>query len=176
MELYVIEDEDEDAIEIKLRVIRNKMINKIEELFDIRIENKSKRLDWKDLGIDVTQFNRYRKSYYQDNSKAQQPPNDHTSTTMINRNEQDDEPFEGFGLLITGPALSFALSDKLKMKFLEIGTMCRAVVCCRVTPLQKAEVVELVMNSENKISLAIGDGANDVSMIQSKITEIFYLI
>ncbi|CAF2402588.1 unnamed protein product [Rotaria sp. Silwood2] len=53
------------------------------------------------------------------------------------------------------------------MKFLELGTTCKAVVCCRVTLLQKAQVVELVMQNENKITLAIGgDGANDVSMIQ----------
>ncbi|CAF5084619.1 unnamed protein product, partial [Rotaria socialis] len=71
-----------------------------------------------------------------------------------------------FGLLVTGQALAYALNEKLKMKFLELGTMCKAVVCCRVTPLQKAQVVELVMQNEKKITLAIGDGANDVSMIQ----------
>ncbi|CAF2970685.1 unnamed protein product [Rotaria sp. Silwood2] len=65
-----------------------------------------------------------------------------------------------------GQALRYALENKLKMKFLERGTMCKAVVCCRVTLLQKAQVVELVMQNEKKITLAIGDGANDVSMIQ----------
>ncbi|CAF4471278.1 unnamed protein product [Rotaria sp. Silwood2] len=66
-----------------------------------------------------------------------------------------------------GQALRYALENKLKMKFLELGTMCKAVVCCRVTLLQKAQVVELVMQNEKKITLAIGgDGANDVSMIQ----------
>lgn len=43
---------------------------------------------------------------------------------------------------------------------------CEAVICCRVTPKQKAEVVRLIKNSMNKITLAIGDGANDVNMIQ----------
>jgi soluble P-type ATPase len=42
-----------------------------------------------------------------------------------------------------------------------------AVICCRVSPLQKAEVVNLVKNRCGKITLAIGDGANDVSMIQA---------
>ena len=36
----------------------------------------------------------------------------------------------------------------------------------RVSPLQKAEIVELVKNSQKAITLAIGDGANDVGMIQ----------
>lgn len=45
--------------------------------------------------------------------------------------------------------------------------MCKAVICCRVTPLQKAQVVELVKNHKKSVTLAIGDGANDVSMIKS---------
>jgi P-type E1-E2 ATPase len=40
------------------------------------------------------------------------------------------------------------------------------VICCRVTPKQKADVVKLVRVNLNKITLAIGDGANDVNMIQ----------
>ncbi len=44
----------------------------------------------------------------------------------------------------------------------------RAVICCRVTPLQKALVVELVKNYKRAVTLAIGDGANDVSMIKSE--------
>lgn len=45
--------------------------------------------------------------------------------------------------------------------------MCKAVVCCRVSPLQKALVVKLVKKSTTSPLLAIGDGANDVSMIQA---------
>jgi phospholipid-transporting ATPase len=42
---------------------------------------------------------------------------------------------------------------------------CAAVVCCRVSPLQKAQVTSLV-KSWGYTTLAIGDGANDVGMIQ----------
>jgi phospholipid-transporting ATPase len=45
--------------------------------------------------------------------------------------------------------------------------MCKAVICCRVSPLQKALVVKLVKKSTTAPLLAIGDGANDVSMIQA---------
>lgn len=45
--------------------------------------------------------------------------------------------------------------------------MCKAVVCCRVSPLQKALVVKLVKRNTKALLLAIGDGANDVSMIQA---------
>ena len=46
--------------------------------------------------------------------------------------------------------------------------MCKSVICCRVTPLQKAFVVDLIKRHKKSITLAIGDGANDVSMIKSK--------
>uniref|UniRef100_A0A8C7R7L7 ATPase phospholipid transporting 11A n=1 Tax=Oncorhynchus mykiss TaxID=8022 RepID=A0A8C7R7L7_ONCMY len=51
--------------------------------------------------------------------------------------------------------------------FLEICRNCSAVLCCRMAPLQKAQViVKLIKSSpEHPITLAIGDGANDVSMI-----------
>ena len=57
-------------------------------------------------------------------------------------------------------------NEDLKEKFLHISKSCEAVICCRVTPKQKAEVVRLIKNSLNKITVAIGDGANDVNMIQ----------
>ena len=58
------------------------------------------------------------------------------------------------------------------MKLLELGCMCKAVICCRVTPLQKALVVDLVKRNKQSITLAIGDGANDVSMIKSKFLNV----
>lgn len=63
-----------------------------------------------------------------------------------------------------------ALESDVKNDFLELACMCKTVVCCRVTPLQKAQVVELVKKHRNAVTLAIGDGANDVSMIKSKGT------
>jgi phospholipid-translocating P-type ATPase (flippase) len=51
--------------------------------------------------------------------------------------------------------------------FLSLATRCKAVICCRVSPLQKATVVSLVKGNMKTVTLAIGDGANDVSMIQA---------
>lgn len=56
----------------------------------------------------------------------------------------------------------------MEVEFLETACACKAVICCRVTPLQKAQVVELVKKYKKAVTLAIGDGANDVSMIKSK--------
>jgi phospholipid-transporting ATPase len=70
-------------------------------------------------------------------------------------------------LIIDGLTLTFALESDLKYMLLELGKACHAVICCRVSPLQKADVVRLVKDNLNAISLSIGDGANDVSMIQA---------
>jgi phospholipid-translocating ATPase len=48
------------------------------------------------------------------------------------------------------------VEDEVSMVFLQAGTQCRSVICCRVTPLQKALVVKLVKNSCKCITLAIG--------------------
>ncbi|KAJ3584846.1 hypothetical protein NHX12_015341, partial [Muraenolepis orangiensis] len=79
-----------------------------------------------------------------------------------------------FGLIIDGATLSAVLqpsqedsnSGNYKEIFLEICRNCSAVLCCRMAPLQKAQIVKLIKASkEHPITLAIGDGANDVSMI-----------
>lgn len=70
-------------------------------------------------------------------------------------------------LIIDGKSLTFALEKDLEIMLLDIACMCKAVICCRVSPLQKALVVKLVKRHKKAILLAIGDGANDVSMIQA---------
>ena len=87
-------------------------------------------------------------------------------------------------MIIDGKTLAFALEDDIKLILLELAIHCKAVICCRVSPLQKALVVKLVKkNVDDSITLAIGtyrlslltnshscgigDGANDVSMIQA---------
>lgn len=84
-----------------------------------------------------------------------------------------------------GKSLTFALEKEISKTFLELAILCKAVICCafvacsssgyhsscyatgRVSPLQKALVVKLVKKNQKSILLAIGDGANDVSMIQA---------
>uniref|UniRef100_A0A8C2N377 Phospholipid-transporting ATPase n=1 Tax=Cricetulus griseus TaxID=10029 RepID=A0A8C2N377_CRIGR len=79
-----------------------------------------------------------------------------------------DEAVTGeYALVINGHSLAHALESDVENDLLELACMCKTVVCCRVTPLQKAQVVELVKKHRNAVTLAIGDGANDVSMIKS---------
>nr|XP_060490180.1 phospholipid-transporting ATPase IH [Panthera onca] len=77
------------------------------------------------------------------------------------------------GLIIDGAALSLIMKPRedgscgnYRELFLEICRNCSAVLCCRMAPLQKAQIVKLIkLSKEHPITLAIGDGANDVSMI-----------
>uniref|UniRef100_A0A3P9KM12 Phospholipid-transporting ATPase n=1 Tax=Oryzias latipes TaxID=8090 RepID=A0A3P9KM12_ORYLA len=72
-----------------------------------------------------------------------------------------------FALVISGHSLAHALEPDMEEEFLSTACACKAVICCRVTPLQKAQVVELIKKHKKAVTLAVGDGANDVSMIKS---------
>ena len=76
---------------------------------------------------------------------------------------------EKLALVVNGFTLRFALEEEfgLSEKFITISRRCKSVICCRVTPAQKAQVVKLHKTRLEMITLAIGDGANDVSMIQA---------
>jgi len=56
----------------------------------------------------------------------------------------------------------------MEQLLVDVACQCQAVICCRLTPLQKALIVNLIKRRENAVTLAIGDGANDVSMIRSQ--------
>nr|CCA14458.1 PREDICTED: hypothetical protein isoform 1 [Albugo laibachii Nc14]CCA21242.1 haloacid dehalogenaselike hydrolase family protein putative [Albugo laibachii Nc14] len=74
---------------------------------------------------------------------------------------------DAFALVIDGETLELALEDcpELLIQFVEKTV---AVIACRVSPAQKAQLVRLVRHRNPKVrTLAIGDGANDVSMIQA---------
>ncbi|KAK3153697.1 hypothetical protein QOZ80_2BG0179880 [Eleusine coracana subsp. coracana] len=76
-------------------------------------------------------------------------------------------PERKLALIIDGRCLMYALDPTLRVDLLGLSLICNSVVCCRVSPLQKAQVTSLVKKGARKITLSIGDGANDVSMIQA---------
>lgn len=71
-------------------------------------------------------------------------------------------------LIVEGPVVMKIVADKaLAAQYVDhIFTRSDSVVCCRMSPNGKGDVVSLVKNYKQKITLAIGDGANDVNMIQ----------
>ncbi|XP_034546675.1 probable phospholipid-transporting ATPase VB [Notolabrus celidotus] len=74
---------------------------------------------------------------------------------------------QGISLVIDGQTLTMVLSPDLQDRFVELAKCCRSVLCCRVTPLQKSRVVKVVREKLKVMTLAVGDGANDVNMIQA---------
>ena len=73
-------------------------------------------------------------------------------------------------LVLDGPSFKFydEQNEEHRTMLLTIGQACRSVIACRLIPVQKQALVALVKyNSSPKVlTLAIGDGANDVSMIR----------
>ncbi|CAI9756119.1 unnamed protein product [Fraxinus pennsylvanica] len=80
--------------------------------------------------------------------------------------EVSTESSEAFALIIDGKSLAYALEEDIKNLFLELAIGCASVICCRSSPKQKALVTRLVKEGTQKTTLAIGDGANDVGMLQ----------
>ncbi|XP_059974536.1 probable phospholipid-transporting ATPase IIB isoform X4 [Mesoplodon densirostris] len=69
-------------------------------------------------------------------------------------------------LVISGDSLEVCLKY-YEHEFVELACQCPAVVCCRCAPTQKAHIVKLLQQHTGKRTCAIGDGGNDVSMIQA---------
>ncbi|KAG5195528.1 probable phospholipid-transporting ATPase IIB isoform X1 [Ovis aries] len=69
-------------------------------------------------------------------------------------------------LVIPGDALEVCLKY-YEHEFVELACQCPAVVCCRCSPTQKAHIVKLLQQHTGRRTCAIGDGGNDVSMIQA---------
>jgi phospholipid-transporting ATPase len=72
------------------------------------------------------------------------------------------------GLVLDGQTLIHALTSPECRKIIyELGIVSRSCICARLSPMQKLELVRLVREQNPRaITLGIGDGANDVPMIQ----------
>jgi phospholipid-translocating ATPase len=71
-------------------------------------------------------------------------------------------------LVVDGKTLVYILDKRANLQedFLKLTSHCSSVLGCRATPLQKAYIVRIVKEELKMHTMAIGDGANDVSMIQ----------
>ncbi|EGR31814.1 phospholipid-translocating p-type flippase family protein, putative [Ichthyophthirius multifiliis] len=98
--------------------------------------------------------------------------NEHLQRIETNKNQNNNKnkyQQKQFCLVITGESLSVIIcNQKLEDLLISVGSQCRSVIACRVSPKQKKDIVTLYKNSKQgkgKRTLAIGDGANDVNMI-----------
>ncbi|XP_051803658.1 phospholipid-transporting ATPase IK [Acanthochromis polyacanthus] len=71
-------------------------------------------------------------------------------------------------VVLTGPELAeFDQRPEWGAAFMRLAEECQSVLCCRVTPAQKSEIVKLVRKHTSSVTMSIGDGANDVNMIKT---------
>ena len=91
----------------------------------------------------------------------------HFQGSVENGFSEENKHLLKFGILVDEKALlTITNNEEIAKIFLEVAKEAVAVICCRVSPLQKSQVVKLMKNYDRtKITLAIGDGGNDVSMI-----------
>eukprot|EP00172_Hildenbrandia_rubra_P002687 Plantae.Rhodophyta-Hildenbrandia_rubra.ctg3734.p1 GENE.Plantae.Rhodophyta-Hildenbrandia_rubra.ctg3734~~Plantae.Rhodophyta-Hildenbrandia_rubra.ctg3734.p1 ORF type:complete len:934 (-),score=194.79 Plantae.Rhodophyta-Hildenbrandia_rubra.ctg3734:3824-6625(-) len=85
------------------------------------------------------------------------------SSAMTRKGSKMDET--ELAVIIDGASLALAIEHHQEL-FVELSDYCKTVICCRVTPMQKAQVVGMVRDVSKATTLAVGDGGNDVSMIQ----------
>ncbi|KAK0592320.1 hypothetical protein LWI29_017186 [Acer saccharum] len=88
------------------------------------------------------------------------------SKNLMNVGGSSGDSVTPVALIIDGSSLVYILDSELEELLFLLARNCSVVLCCRVAPLQKAGIVALVKNRTSEMTLAIGDGANDVSMIQ----------
>jgi magnesium-transporting ATPase (P-type) len=87
---------------------------------------------------------------------------EHVLRDLCNRAKE----LEDSVLVINGASTHVAVNQHAKL-FMELVQNVRSIICCQVTPLQKAQIVACVKANTKYVCLSIGDGANDVSMIQT---------
>ena len=77
----------------------------------------------------------------------------------------NDNSGQPLALVASGASLYVLLDKEHQDRFYELSKKCQSVICCRVSPLQKATIVKIMREKTGELALAIGDGANDVGMI-----------
>ena len=89
------------------------------------------------------------------------------SAAGIQQNEQLMREKKRRVLIVQNEALATITAvDQFRTNFIRISKTCEAVICCRVSPKQKADVVRMIKkNDKGLLTMAVGDGNNDVSMI-----------
>lgn len=85
---------------------------------------------------------------------------------LLDNLQNGPDQFENPVLIMTAASLELAMTNYME-KFVKLAEQCHSVILCRVSPFMKAHVTQIVKENIKKAqTLAVGDGANDVGMIQ----------
>lgn len=153
---------DRAATKRKLQLL----VQKLDKLVrDTKPFTKSRESLWRSVLNLVTQ-SKPRSSSFADSYM----PGDEEDMPLIDKNtELSGVTSDRLALVVDGGTLLSLIGDKeCEDLFLSIAGTCRTVIACRVSPEQKRLLVRLVKTKsiERPLTLSIGDGANDVPMIQ----------
>ena len=99
--------------------------------------------------------------------RSEQDVENFCSNEGVRKNEQLIAQSQRRALVVQAEALGLIIGkEQYRQKFIRISKTCEAVICCRVSPKQKADVVRMIkLNDKSLLTMAVGDGNNDVSMI-----------
>uniref|UniRef100_A0A914EH55 Phospholipid-transporting ATPase n=1 Tax=Acrobeloides nanus TaxID=290746 RepID=A0A914EH55_9BILA len=160
-DIFLIEGKDEKEVEFQLNETAKSIIA-------VNGEQKTVQTDLSNHRADILTM--LENNFKNEQEKPLDALHNAEAATISPRSNQTlaqtPQETKGYALVINGDSLSHALSTQEKA-FLEVTSACSTVICCRVTPLQKAQVVDLIKRNKKAVTLAIGDGANDVSMIKT---------
>lgn len=141
--------------------------NNIKQLNQIKIQHNNSSVN-ASLKVDNNE-NPHTKSHKPNNEEDKNV--DNNNKTNIDRIVEDKKFFtsaEGQFEIVVDRVGLYQIFKKasITVEFLKIASKANSVVCCRVSPMQKAQIVAEMKNFDKKAkTLAIGDGGNDVSMI-----------
>jgi magnesium-transporting ATPase (P-type) len=108
--------------------------------------------------------------HYKNQIKILGPQKNPFNFNFINKDDENRDKeisMKNFGLIIEGSAITQCLNEDIAPLFWECLTKSRSVICCRCAPIQKSQVVSFVKSQSGQVTLAIGDGGNDVNMIKA---------
>jgi phospholipid-translocating ATPase len=146
-----VEDKLQDEVKTTLEVLRNSGI-KIWMLTGDKIETAT------NIALSSRLISRTQTICH-----IQRVPSPHTAEEELDR-------LAVFGsdtcLIIDGQSLQLCF-DHYLTRFMETAIMLPAVVCCRCSPTQKQQITTAIKRMTGRRVCAIGDGGNDVSMIQA---------
>ncbi|XP_041648665.1 phospholipid-transporting ATPase ID [Cheilinus undulatus] len=165
-EVFIVSGHTVQSVRQELRRARERMI----ELSSSRDGGKEEGMEgWGEASFTGNGFREAKegdgKGAGEGGKQMQRPP--HSPSPPPPPSNLMDSISGEFALVINGHSLAHALEADMETEFVSTACACKAVICCRVTPLQKAQVVELIKKHKKAVTLAIGDGANDISMIKS---------
>eukprot|EP00668_Euglena_longa_P047508 GGOE01063385.1.p1 GENE.GGOE01063385.1~~GGOE01063385.1.p1 ORF type:complete len:1216 (+),score=365.53 GGOE01063385.1:87-3650(+) len=91
-------------------------------------------------------------------------------TKHMVESEKDRMAIKDKALIVDSRSVQAALQDEAERTFpgpfLQYALLCTSVVASRLTPMQKQEIIRLFKKKAKKVTLAVGDGANDCGMLR----------